>query len=323
LELASNSVALVADVGGSHLQAALAWINGDARPHLHPLRIQPTPNGRLQAVLSEHLKVAGLDSVGACAVAAAGRVLRMPERSFVRMTSSALTIDLTDLEEATGASRVFLLNDLAAVAASLPLLRADELIAIGVPRPVRAGVRLVIGIDRALGAAVLTADGSLLETEAGQLDLAAVSADERQWLNRLAPLGRLSIETLISASGLARLYEVLSGVPHVDVASIAERAEAGEAQARKTMIVFSTWLGRAVGNLVLAYGAWNGVYLIGSVLDHLGLALDEAAFRKGMEDKAPVAAEINAVPVYRIRHPNPSLLGLAHLALTPTAQLRN
>jgi glucokinase len=315
LELASNSVALVADVGGQHLQAALAWINGDARPHLHPLRIQPTPNGRLQATLSEHLRIAGLDTVGACAVAAAGRVLRLPDRTSVRMSSSALTIELSDLGEATGASRVLLLNDLAAVAAALPLLRADELIPIGVPRPVRTGVRLVIGIDRALGAAVLTSDGALLETEAGQLDLAAVSADERQWLNRLAPLGRLSIETLLSTTGLARLYEVVSGVPDLDVATIAEKAEAGEASARKTMIVFSTWLGRATGNLVLAYGAWSGVYLIGSVFDQLGNALDEAAFRKGMEDKAPVTAEINAVPAYRIRHPNASLLGLAHLAL--------
>lgn len=315
METAPNSVALVADVGGTHLQAALAWINGDARPHLQTLRPMPTPNGRLQATLSEHLRGAGLESVDACAVAAAGRVLRLPERSFVRLSSSQLTIDLSDLGVATGASRVFLLNDLAAVAAALPLLTPEERLPIGVPRPLRAGVRLVIGIDRAFGAAVLTADGALLETEAGQLDLAAVSADERQWLNRLAPLGRLSIETLISTAGLARLYEVLSGVPDVDVPTIAARAETGETAARKTMIVFSTWLGRAIGNLVLAYGAWNGVYLIGSLLDQLGLALDETALRKGMEDKTPVAAEINAVPVYRIRHPNPSLLGLAHLAL--------
>ena len=315
MELVASKVALVADVGGSQLNAALAWINGDARPHLHPLRALPTPNGRLQPTLSAHLRSAGLDSVGACAVSAAGRVLRMPERSFVRMSASQLTIELSDLGEATGASRVFLLNDLAAVAAALPLLTADELIAFGVARPLRAGVKLVIGVDRALGAAVLTADGTLLETEAGQLDLAAVSADERQWLNRLAPLGRLSMETLISTTGLARLYEALSGVPDVDVLTIAERAEAGEPSARKTMIVFSTWLGRAIGNLVLAYGAWNGVYMTGSLFESLGNALDEAAFRKGMEDKTPVTADINAVPVYRIRHPEPSLLGLARLAL--------
>lgn len=317
MELATNKLALVADVGGTYLHAALAWTNGDGRPHLQTLRAQATPNGRLQPALAEHLRDAGLESVGACAVAAAGRVLRMPERSFVRMTASQLTIDLADLGAATGAPRLWLLNDLAAVAAALPQLAADELVAFGVARPLRAGVKLVIGVDRAFGAAVLTADGTLLETEAGQLDLAAVSADERQWLNRLAPLGRLSIETLISVTGLARLYEVVSSVPDVDVATIAARAEAGEASARKTMIVFSTWLGRAVGNLVLAYGAWNGVYLTGSVFDTLGEALDEPAFRKGMEDKSPVAAELNAVPVYRIRHPNPSLLGLATLALQP------
>ena len=321
LALDSTRVALVADVGGTELHAALAHLNGDARPHLQTLRPLQTPNGRLQSALLEQLQNAGLQSVNACAVAAAGRVVRLPERSVVRMGSAQLTIELNDLTQATGASRVMLVNDLAAVAAALPLLSPEERVPFGIARPERTGVRLVVGVSGSFGAAVLTTEGSLLETEAGQLDLAAVSADERQWLNRLAPLGRLSIDGLLSTSGLARLYEICSGLPDESARTIGERARAGEPAARKAMIVFSTWLGRAVGNLALAYGAWNGVYLVGTVLDELEDALDEPAFRKGMEDKSPMAADIGAVPVFRIHHPNPSLLGLAKLALNPEARL--
>lgn len=74
-----------------------------------------------------------------------------------------------------------------------------------------------------------------------------------------------------------------------------------------------------MGNQVLAYGAWNGVYLVGTVIGGLGEALDDAAFRKGMEDKAPLTSDIGAVPVFCIEHPQPGLLGLARLALAGTA----
>ena len=81
------------------------------------------------------------------------------------------------------------------------------------------------------------------------------------------------------------------------------------------MLGFSTWLGRVAGNLVLSLGAWGGVSLIGGVVAGLGDALDPLAFRTGFEDKAPFAADLASVPLQRILHPQPALIGMAALAL--------
>lgn len=309
-----NRLALVAEIGGSTTRIALA--QPGAPPRLSELRTQPTPSGRLQQLLEDYLgSVSAPRPLHACAVAAAGGVRRLASRTFTSLAHARLTIDRDEIARATGVREPLLVNELAAVAAALPLLQPEELSPVGPPRVGAPGVRIVVGLGACLGVAVLTADGTLLETQAGQTDLPAVSAEERLLLNRLAPLGRLSMEALLSTGGLARLYVAFGGPPDVPTEAVVSRARSGEPGARKAVVAFSTWFGRAVGNLVLGYGAWTGVYLTGGVLDALGDAFDAPAFREGMEDKAPLSAEVGAVPVYRVRHPQAALLGLARLAL--------
>jgi len=177
------------------------------------------------------------------------------------------------------------------------------------------GHRIVVGLGTGFGAAALTAKGTVLETEAGHMSLAAVSASERRWLDMLAPLGRCAVEQVLSGPGLLRLHEVVSRQPGMEHEELLRQWTQGESSAVRTMSVFSTWLGRTVGDLVLAQGAWGGVTLCGGVVDRLGPALDATAFRKGFEDKTPFAADLAAVPVWKVRHPHPALLGLARLAL--------
>lgn len=311
-----SALALVADVGGTNTRIALTQAGGE-RPAIAQLQVIPTPGGKLVQAFEAYLRSAQqAGPLQACAVAAAGRVRRLPGRTWVSLTNARLTIDRNDLAEATGAGTSILVNDLAAVAAALPLLRSDELLPVGPIRTLGSpGVRVVVGVGTGLGLAALTSDGTLLESESGHSDLAAVSAEERQWLNRMAPLGRLSVESLLSGTGLSRLYEAAGGAPGLSAAELVLRATADEPLARKTLMAFSRWLGRVVGNMVLIYGAWAGVYLTGGVLDGLGQHFDALAFREGMDDKTPFSADLGAVPVYRIVHPQPALLGLANLAL--------
>jgi glucokinase len=88
-----------------------------------------------------------------------------------------------------------------------------------------------------------------------------------------------------------------------------------ENAALKTLTAFSTWLGRHCGNLVLGHGAWGGVDLTGSLINALGESLDMHAFRRGFDDKAPLSADIAAVPIHRIVRPRPALIGMARIAL--------
>lgn len=303
----SGGLALVADVGGTHTRLALATA---APLQLHDIRVFPTPSGSLLPLARDYLAGTGRDA-DRCAVAAAGRIRREHGGERVTLTNVALDVDVAELRGL--APSAVLVNDLAAVASALPFFAADDLLELDEAGEALQGARLVLGVGTGIGAAVRLADGALLETEAGHVELAAPIAAHRGWLEAL-PGGRASAEQLLAGPGLVRLHERASGEHGVAVATLVERARAGDAVARSTLVAYADWLGRFAGDLVLAYGAWAGVHLIGGVVGGLGDMLDAKAFRAGMVDKARFGAELARVPVRRILHPQPALLGLAALA---------
>lgn len=304
---------LVADIGGTHCRLALAS-GSPVRLELEQLRVLPTPSGGIERTLVDYLELAGGPRPSAIAIAAAGRVRRLASRTWVSLTNAPLSIEREALASLCS-GRAWLLNDLAAVAAALPLLAPQDLLSFGPPRTATPGTRLVIGVGTGFGAAALSLEGETLDSEAGHADLPAVTVEERDWCARLAPRGRVTVEHVLSGPGLLRLYELLSGQRCEQVDLLLDRWRAQEPAALKTMSAFSTWLGRTAGNLVLSLGAWGGVYLIGGVVSGLGAALNPAAFRRGFEDKAPFAPDLAAVPVQHILHPQPAMLGMAGLAL--------
>lgn len=306
---------LVVDVGGTHTRMALAW-PANSRARLSATEVISTPRGKLDSVLRGFLGQHNVTELAGVAIAAAGRIRRLPGRTSVSLTNAALSIEREDLQSVLGVKSCLLVNDLAAIAAALPWLADDELTRIGAAHATIPGHRLVVGIGTGFGAAALTADGALLETEAGHADLAAVTASERRWLDQLAPLGRCPVEHVLSGPGLLRLHEVISLKPLALHEELRAGFIKGDAAAMRTLSAFSAWLGRTVGNLVLSQGAWGGVVLAGGVLERLGDAFDAKAFRSGFEDKAPFASDLTIVPVWQVKHPQPALLGLARLALS-------
>ncbi len=304
---------LVADVGGTNCRIALAR-RLDGRIVLEHLRVMPTPPAAFEALALEYLSQVGGPPPAAIAVAAAGRVNVSPGRSWIALTNTPLVLVRESLAAVAG-GRAWLANDLAAVAAALPHFDASELRDFGPARAAQGGRRLVLGVGTGLGASLLTEGGETLDTESGHADLAPVSADEFKWSARLASQGRVSVERVLCGSGLLRLHEAISGERHAEVDTLLAHWRAGDPKALTTLLAFSTWLGRAAGNLVLSLGAWGGVSLIGGVVAGLGDALDPLAFRVGFEDKAPFAADLAAVPLQRIVHAQPALLGMAGLAL--------
>ncbi|WP_420466656.1 glucokinase [Panacagrimonas sp.] len=302
----------VADVGGTQCRLAIA-VATPSGVRLEHLQVISTPRGDFTVALRTYLDAIGCERPAGIAVAAAGRVRRLPGRSWVSLTNTQLNVERESLASLTSGG-VWLANDLAAVAAALPLLGPAERVAFGPERDHLSDLRLVVGVGTGFGAAALPVEGGVIETEAGHVDLAAVSAEERQWLNRMAPLGRLAVEQVLSGPGLLRLYEAVSGVPCPDYETLLKRLDGHETAANKTLAVFSSWLGRVIGNLVLNFGAWGGVYLTGGVIAGLSGVLDMQAFRRSFEDKAPFTADLGAVPVYQILHPQPALVGMARMA---------
>jgi glucokinase len=303
---AAARTALVADVGGTRTRLALA----DGTPSLREVRVHPTPPGSLLPMLRAYLGETGA-VVDRCAVAAAGRIRREHGGARVTLTNVALDIDAAELREFGDGP--LLVNDLAAVAAALPHFATGDVEDLDARGAALQGARLVLGVGTGIGAAVRLADGALLETEAGHVELAAVAPAQRGWLAAL-PRQRASAEELLAGPGLVRLHAQASGERDVTVPTLIGRARAGDGIALATFAAYADWLGRFAGDLVLAYGAWGGVYMIGGVATGLGDLLDARAFRAGFIDKSRFADELAQVPVRRVLHPQPALLGLAALA---------
>jgi len=82
--------------------------------------------------------------------------------------------------------------------------------------------------------------------------------------------------------------------------------------AREALAVFWRGLAGFCGDVALMLGARGGVYLAGGVAQ---APLGRTGFLERFQDRPRMRAYLARVPVRRIIHPQPGLLGLAAIAL--------
>jgi glucokinase len=66
--------------------------------------------------------------------------------------------------------------------------------------------------------------------------------------------------------------------------------------------------------MVLALGAWDGVFLSGGLVPVLLPALQQPRFRARFQDKGRYSAAVALVPTLAVLHAEPGLLGAAAIA---------
>ena len=322
---------LVADFGGTHARAALAWREGE-RIVLERLHEETLPDGQAPATwLRQYYLAQGKPALRACVACAAGPVeLGAGGRRRIRFTNRHGELDTPMLAAACGTRKAALLNDFEAVAHALPALQAEELRLHGGAGGFGAGTRLVLGPGTGLGvAAWLPAGGGVVAAgEGGHARLAAGNAREAALLARLADQeGFVGAEDLLSGPGLLRLHRVLcieAGLAPAchDAAEVWQQWLAGNAIARTAVALFTTFLGRYAGDLALILGATGGVYLAGGIVPGWGEHFDVARFREGFEAKGRCRDYVAAIASATITRPNPALLGMASHALAETRRGR-
>ncbi|MFN3447131.1 MAG: glucokinase, partial [Roseococcus sp.] len=187
--------------------------------------------------------------------------------------------------------------------------------------PVPDAPALVVAAGTGLGLAVRHA-GGVTATEAGHAAFAPHDAEEEAVLAHLrARQGPVSHEDLLSGGGLPRLAAALAALralppPPAEAAALAEAARRGEALARAAIALFWRALGGFCGDAALMHGARGGVHLAGGALARLLPFCDRAAFLARFDARPRMAGYLSRIPVRRIAHPEPGLLGLAALAAT-------
>ncbi|GLW64117.1 glucokinase [Actinomadura rubrobrunea] len=318
---------LVGDVGGTNARFALVESPGAAPSRV---RVLPTRDFTgLGEAAAAYLAEEDVRPAAAC-LAVAGPV----GGGRYHLTNAAWEPGTVgDVRERLGLPFVEVVNDFAALAASLPALGADDVRPVGgdaAPAPDGTAPLAVLGPGTGLGVAGLVpASGRWLPApgEGGHVDVPAATDEEIEVARLLrAERGAASAELLLSGDGLARLHRLLGtvrGTPPEPRTAAQIVADLDDPLCADAVGMFCALLGSFAGNAALTLGARGGVYLGGGILPRIADTLRASDFRARFEAKPPVEGYLRAIPTALIVHPYPALLGAAaHLeqAAVPTLE---
>jgi glucokinase len=308
-----EDLALVADIGRQSVRFGLT--GGEAG--LAPRDVRkfmtaehPTFTSALVAYLGGlGLQDARLPSVLAVAGAARG--------DLINLTGSRWYISLSGVE-AVLRVRPRALNECAANALALTMLPVSAFTQLHGPAPravAPGGNYVVIGSGTGLGVAALISAGDRLvpvQSEAGHMAFAPTTPDEKTFAQYCTTKGiQLDVEVLLSAPGLLLAYEALSGGKKLGKPEEVTRGVGRDPVCTAVVRMFVGHLGAFAGDLALAFGAWDGVFLSGAISRALHPQLIDPGFRRRMESKAAFRRQLGEVPVALINRNDLELLGAA------------
>ncbi len=333
-------VLLAADVGGTKTLLGLY-----SRAPERPVRVETGEFVTLEydslvPMIREFLKAEGVEpkTIAAAVFGVAGAV----RDQVARLTNVPWLVDAAEIGQAAGLRRVYLLNDLEAMAYSIPVLEAGELAVLqhGVAQP--AGNAGVIAAGTGLGEAILlNVDGRFQPgaTEAGHADWGARTPREIEMLAAIIRVyGRCSNEHIISGPGLVNIYQFTHDafgtrtfispaalVPSKacpGVGTIGDPADLPAAIAKsafekrcpmcvESLDLFVAAYGAESGNLALRSVATAGVYIGGGIAPKILPALQSGCFLDAFRAKEPLADFVATIPVAVILNAEAGLLGAA------------
>ena len=331
---------LAGDVGGTKTLLGL-FEPGPMRPA--PVAIDEFPTlefDALEIILERFLRSRGVpvDRLTAASFGVAGAITDQ----VANLTNVPWRVQASTLQPALALERVYLLNDLEALAYAVPVLGAGEQAVLQEGERVASGNMAVIAAGTGLGESMLlNVEGRFFpgESEGGHADFAARTARELQMVAALtAVFGRVSVEHVVSGPGLVNLYQftheafgsepstspdtrvpsrLCAGVGPVDdpadlPARINASATAGRCPACvEAMEMFVDAYGAEAGNLALRTVATAGVFVGGGIAPRIVPWLTTGRFMAAFLAKAPMQALVRRVPVAVILNPRAGLLGAA------------
>jgi glucokinase len=302
---------LVGDVGGTNARFALSDDRGKVRD-MESFRVAAfaTCEDAVRAYIGTLGKRAPTSFRGA-SFAAAGPVA---ENGTITLTNAPWHLAPDNLRDAIGGGAVRLFNDLEAVALALPHLPPTDYSDIGPPiADPLSGNLLALNVGTGLGAAyavTIQGEWTAVASEAGHMTFSARTPQE---ISLLASAD--SFEDLLSGPGLSRLTSaILQASPTNSGASTSDifKPDVQDPGIRDTCLVFTDLLARLAGDLVLAGGAWGGVYLTGSVVSAWAKSANTKEFRRIFAAKGKMQSRMQHVPTRLITATTPALFGLSY-----------
>ena len=326
---------LAGDIGGT--KTVLALFAADAGPH-EPLveeRFDSSDYASLADIVTEFLEKHGPEINAAC-FGVAGPV----NNNRVQVTNLPWVVDGDHLGRVLGGRPVTVLNDLAAIASSIPMLERDDVVILKEGQAVAEAPIAILAPGTGLGEAFLFWDGQRyrpLASEGGHKDFGPATPLELALLDHLRPrMGHVSYERVCSGIGIPNLYAFFRDTGRqVEPEWLADELATAEdptpiivqaAQEKKanicvaTLDLFMAILGNEAGNLGLQVLSAGGVYLGGGIPPRILPQLQGGIFQTAFVNKGRFARFLDGVPVSVIMNPRVALFGAANHGFLMTGE---
>jgi glucokinase len=295
-------------------------------------------------VLKDFMKQVAPDGPGKAAAprAACFAVAGPVEQAKVNVTNLPWIMDAAAIAQEFSIPSVKLINDFTAVALSIEVLQANNLVALQEGKPRIGEMRVALGAGTGMGVAWLMWQGERYipsASEGGHMDFAPADELQDQLLKHLREkLGHVSVERVLSGSGLTNIFNFLQSYGGADrrgdqdaspgnatgtlqiiqgdgAAQVADLAfNHHHAVAAKAMDLFVEIYGAYAGNLALAGLTRGGVYVAGGIAPKIIDKLKEGGFIRGFRNKGRFASLMEDIPVRVVTNPKAGLLGAAQEA---------
>jgi glucokinase len=316
---------LAGDIGGTK---TLVGLFEPQTPRPRPIAVRAFGTADYQdllTIIGEFLEddaVKGSEIAAAC-FGVAGPVIN----EAAELTNVPWKVDARSVTDRFKFDRVQLLNDLQALACSIPVLEGSEVHVLQAGSPAEGNISL-IAAGTGLGEGMLVhADGQFIPipSEGGHADFAARNKREIGLMVELTTrYGRADVERVLSGPGLVNIFRLTHDGPctaqidasqpdapaAISTAALGRRCDACAA----ALEMFVEAYGAEAGNLALRTVARGGVFIGGGIAPKILPALANGAFMRAFRAKPPLEAMLAAIPVKVILNSEAGLLGAAVFA---------
>ena len=316
---------LAADIGGTKTEVALFLSNDDSFSPVVKKRYSSRQAAGIEEIISDFLH----DHRIRCEVISLG-IAGVVGDDSAQATNLPWTITQAGMAK-LGFSAVSMINDMTAVAASLPLLGENDLYCLQRGAGSSGPLSAVLAPGTGLG------EGFLLHseqhyypwgTEGGHGDFAPVDKEQRDLLEWLcaSSAGAVSYEMVCAGPAISTLYDFYLAQGLTENTEIKDRLSVTEDRTpviiegamtsscpvcAKALDLFFKILGREGANLVMKLYATGGLYLGGGILPRMVGSVSLVPFLKAFHFPGPMANLLASTPIHIILRRDAALLGTA------------
>lgn len=316
------SLLLAGDIGGTKTLLSLYGTRADGLEWLREARYPSANWNHLAPMVQDFLAQAESQGLGfpeAACFAVAGPV----ESGQARLTNLNWQLEEGQLAQACGLKRVELVNDFAVLVYGLPHLLPHQLAPVRDGQPLAGAPVLVLGAGTGLGVAIgvpTPAGLKALATEGGHGTFAPRTPQEwnlARWLLADLDLNRLSIERVVSGTGLGAVARWLLAEHHPDgdhplnralecggaedwPAAVAAAADARDPLAQEACQLWLGAYGAVTGDLALTTLCKGGIWLAGGTAAKQLEGLRSATFLDPFLAKGRLRPVLEPIPIQAI-----------------------